>query len=81
MTDTLTVGYFLGTYSVRKSSRESVSTVNVLKLRTLKINIFSAVRNFRNHVYEKMPVFEILECGLYQEKNGIYACQNVVETC
>ena len=28
-----------------------------------------------------MPVFEILECGLYQEKNGIYACQNVVETC
>ena len=29
----------------------------------------------------KMPVFEILACGLYQEKNGIYACQNVVETC
>ena len=28
-----------------------------------------------------MPVFEILECGLSQEKNGIYACQNVVETC
>ena len=28
-----------------------------------------------------MPVFEILECGLYQEKNGIYACQNVGETC
>ena len=28
-----------------------------------------------------MPVFEILECGLYQEKNGIYACQNVVEMC
>ena len=28
-----------------------------------------------------MPVFEILEFGLYQEKNGIYACQNVVETC
>ena len=56
-------------------------TVNVLKLRTLKIIIFSAVRNFRNYVYEKMPVFEILECGLSQEKNGIYACQNVVETC
>ena len=50
-------------------------TVNVLKLRTLKIIIFSAVRNFRNYVYGKMPVFEILECGLYQEKNGIYACQ------
>ena len=28
-----------------------------------------------------MSVFEILECGLYQEKNGIYACQNVEETC
>ena len=28
-----------------------------------------------------MPVLEILECGLYHEKNGIYACQNVVETC
>ena len=28
-----------------------------------------------------MPVFEILERGLYHEKNGIYACQNVVETC
>ena len=31
-----------------------------------------------------MPVFEILECGLYQEKNGIYACQkcgrNVLKT-
>ena len=28
-----------------------------------------------------MPVFEILECGLYHEKNAIFACQNVVETC
>ena len=28
-----------------------------------------------------MSVFEILECGLYQEKNGKYACQNVVKTC
>ena len=28
-----------------------------------------------------MPVFVILECGLYHEKNGIYACQNLVETC
>ena len=28
-----------------------------------------------------MPVFEILECGLYHEKNGTYACQNVIETC
>ena len=31
---------------------------------------------------KKMLVFGILECGLYHEKkNGIYACQNVVETC
>ena len=28
-----------------------------------------------------MLVFVILECGLYHEKNGIYVCQNVVETC
>ena len=28
-----------------------------------------------------MPVLEILECELYREKNGIYACQNMVETC
>ena len=28
---------------------------------------------------KKMPVFVILECGLYHEKNGIYACQNVVD--
>ena len=40
------------------------STVNVLKLRTLKKIFFPAVRNFRNYVYEKMLVFEILECGL-----------------
>ena len=30
---------------------------------------------------KKMPVFEVLECGLYHEKNGICACQNVLETC
>ena len=36
---------------------------------------------FEHALYEKMPVFEILECRLYQEKNGIYACQNVVEAC
>ena len=29
------------------------NTVNVLKLRTLKNNYFSAVRNFRNYLYEK----------------------------
>ena len=34
-----------------------------------------------NMFMKKMPVFVILECGLYHEKNGIYACQNVVETC
>ena len=28
-TDTLTVGYLLGTYSVRKSSQESVSTQQI----------------------------------------------------
>ena len=42
-------------------------TVNVLKLRTLKNNYFSAVRNFRNYVSEKVLVFVILECGLYHE--------------
>ena len=45
-----------------------LSMVNVLKLRTLKNNYFSAVRNFRNYACEKMLVFEILECGLYHEK-------------
>ena len=39
-------------------------TVNVLKFRTLKNNYFSAVRNFRNYVSEKVLVFVILECGL-----------------
>ena len=43
-------------------------TVNVLKLRTLKNNYFSAVRNFRNYVSEKVLVFVILECGFYHEQ-------------
>ena len=30
---------------------------------------------------KQMPVFEVLECGLYHEKNGICACQNVLEMC
>ena len=59
-----------------------VDTVNVLKFRTQKIFIFATVCYFRNYFSEKMLVFEILECGLYQEKkNNIYACQKVVETC
>ena len=41
----------------------------------------STVRNFRNYFSEKVLVFVILECGLYHEQNGIYACKNVVETC
>ena len=41
-----------------------IGTVNVLKFRTLKNNYFSAVRNFRNYVSEKVLVFVILECGL-----------------
>ena len=53
-----------------------MDTVNVLKFRTLKNNYFSAVRNFRNYVSEKVLVFVILECGL----NGKYACKTVVET-
>ena len=58
--------------------------VNVLKLRTLKNNYFSVVRNFRNYLFEKMLVFEILECGLYHEKK-LYICmskcgRNVVKT-
>ena len=77
------VKVLLSKTTVRQLRQLSFSrfTVNVLKLRTLKNNYFSVVRNFRNYVFGKMPVFEILECGLYQEKNGIYACQNVVETC
>ena len=43
-------------------------TVNVLKLRTLKNNYFSAVRNFRNYVSEKVLLFVILECGFYHEQ-------------
>ena len=43
-------------------------TVNVLKFRTLKIIIISAVRNFRNYVSEKVLVFVILEWGLYHEQ-------------
>ena len=61
-----------------------IGTVNVLKLRTLKIINFSAVRNFRNYACEKMLVFEILECGLYHEKKR-YICmskcgRNVLKT-
>ena len=48
-------------------------TVNVLKLRTLKIIIISTVRNFRNYVSEKMLVFVILECRLYHEQKR-YIC-------
>ena len=39
-------------------------TVNVLKFRTRKIIIFSAVRNFKKYVSEKVLEFVILECGL-----------------
>ena len=50
--------------------------VNVIKFRTLKnIIFFSAVRNFRNNVCEKMLVFEILECRLYHEKKW-YICMS-----
>ena len=49
-----------------------------------KNNYFSAVRNFRNYVCEKMLVFEILECVLYHEKKR-YICmskcgRNVLKT-
>ena len=47
--------------------------VNVLKFRTLKIIIISTVRNFRNYVSEKVPVFVNLECGLYHEQKR-YTC-------
>ena len=57
-------------------------TVNVLKLRTLKNNYFFPLFVILEITFmEKMAVFVILECGLYHEKNGIYACQNAVETC
>ena len=53
-------------YEIFKGLIQTVGlfTVNVLKLRTLKIIIFPAVRNFRNYVSEKVLVFVILECGL-----------------
>ena len=50
-----------------------IDTVNVLKVRTLKNNYFSAVRNFRNYVSGKVLVFVILECGLYHEQKR-YIC-------
>ena len=40
---------------------------------TKKIIIFLTVRNFRNCVSEKVLVFVILECGLYQEQKR-YIC-------
>ena len=47
-------------------------TVNVLKLRTLKNNYFFPLFVILEITFmKKMPVFEILECGLYHEKNGI----------
>ena len=50
-----------------------VNTVNVLKFRTLKNNYFSADRNFRNIVSEKVLVFVILECCLNHEQKR-YIC-------
>ena len=44
-------------------------TVNVLKLRTLKNNYFLPLFIILEitFFFIKKPVFEILECGLYQE--------------
>ena len=59
----------------------SVGTVNVLKVLTLIYFYYFRCSKFYKLRFRKMPVFEILECGLYHEKKkGIYACQNVVET-
>ena len=58
----LFVAFHLGLHCLPKYL--FTSTVNVLKLRTLKNNYFFAVRNFRNYVSEKVLVFVILECGL-----------------
>ena len=49
---------------VRKVNIYLGGTVNILKFRTLKNYYFSAGRNFRNYVSEKVLVFVILECGL-----------------
>ena len=43
------------------------------KISNTKIIIFSAVRNFRNYVSEKVLVFVILECGVYHEQK-LYIC-------
>ena len=59
--NTIHILYFI--QSASQNISLTTVTVNVLKLRTLKIIIFSAVRNFRNYVSEKVLVFVILECG------------------
>ena len=43
------------------------------KISNTKKFFFSAVRNFRNYVSEKVLVFVILECGLYHEQKR-YIC-------
>ena len=56
-------------------------TVNVLKVLTLINSYCCRCSYFRNYVSKKVLVFEILECVFIMSKNGIYACQNVIETC
>ena len=41
---------------------------------TKKIINFSAVRNFRNYISEKVLAFVILECGLSLRKPKAFAC-------
>ena len=62
-----------GDWKKRRDFGTLLHTVNVLKVRTLKNNYFSSVRNFRNYVSEKMLVFVILECDLYREQKR-YIC-------
>ena len=52
--DTLTVGYFLGTYSVRKSSQESVSTQQI------PVNFYDI-----NLILSKLALF-ICQLGLFR---------------
>ena len=54
-TDVITIGFLVGTYSVRKSSQESISTQQILG-NFYRINLI--LRNFRNLKYPSRSIRE-----------------------